>query len=243
MDADGNMYDDSGFNVQVDAGGWPLDGFQKTGKAGTRGHRPEQGAAAAKGHASPAGARIDPEATPTDESCRRIGSEAACEREMCYWSAGSQKCYVKYVPGSQGTYAQNYQDWWVKKVAEHNKWGEDGYFLDLGAHSGIWCSNTKLLEEKLGWSGVCVEPFPENGPTRGSFTNRTCTLVARALTGSIDGQAVRMDGADAQSMKLNLADVRRDSDGREGGKEATTASVATLFRDHVPTVNSCLCLL
>lgn len=83
-----------------------------------------------------------------------------CEATGCYWSADSRKCYVRYVPGSEGTYAQNFQDWWVRQLAEANGWGKDGTFLDLGAHSGLWCSNTKLLEEKLGWRGVCVEPFP-----------------------------------------------------------------------------------
>eukprot|EP01052_Picozoa_sp_SAG31_P014123 SAG31_NODE_867_length_11367_cov_25.365992_5_plen_278_part_00 len=88
-------------------------------------------------------------------------NQTACEgSSKCYWSAGSRKCFVRYEPGSEGTYAQNYQDWWVKQVAEGNSWGKGSVFLDLGAHSGLWCSNTKLLEQQLGWRGVCVEPFP-----------------------------------------------------------------------------------
>ena len=35
----------------------------------------------------------------------------------------------------------------VRKVAEANSWGAGGTFLDLGAHFGMWCSNSKLLEE------------------------------------------------------------------------------------------------
>lgn len=33
------------------------------------------------------------------------------------------------------------------------------HFLDIGAHDGISCSNSKRLAE-LGWSGACVEPSP-----------------------------------------------------------------------------------
>ena len=175
MDADGNLYDDTGFQVAADAGGWPLDGF----KPGVL--KSQQQRAESSSFPRVAGAAL------SDAECRSIAQQGKCENEGCYWSSDSRKCYVKYVLGSEGTYAQNFQDWWVRKVAEHNKWNR-GFFLDLGAHSGIYCSNTKLLETKLNWSGVCVEPFPENGPSKGSFRERTCRLVQRALTGSIDGQ-------------------------------------------------------
>eukprot|EP01046_Picozoa_sp_COSAG06_P021088 COSAG06_NODE_1569_length_9072_cov_3.562242_1_plen_172_part_00 len=118
--------------------------------------------------------RSHPDAAPTPHSNKVFSAEQhtsiatcsthhereSCEGAACYWSVDSRKCYVKYVPGSEGTYAQNYQDWWVHKLAKANGWGKDGTFLDLGAHSGLWCSNTKLLEETLSWRGVCVEPFP-----------------------------------------------------------------------------------
>ena len=60
----------------------------------------------------------------------------------------------------------------------HSQWGQDrwvaekvfpgvkdGYFVDIGSGHGIKDSNTKALEA-LGWSGVCVDPFPQSMETR-----------------------------------------------------------------------------
>jgi hypothetical protein len=284
MDADGNLYRPDGVKVPTDAGGMPIAGVGAFPLLSDL-HRAQHGrgsrddAAADDGRAAaptslvtaapPAAAPPvvapgpQPQATDTSQRsrrCSRYGAAKECNQGGCYWSDDSSTCYVRHVPGSDGTYAQNYQDWWVERVARHNHWdASGGYFLDIGAHSGLWCSNTKLLEERLGWNGVCecnsaaaaafaaaalsalipshtavvcravlagVEPFPENGPTVGSFVNRTvrhcalwqwcpcllamligaacswscrqCLLVPRALTGTVDGKEVRMDGADAQ---------------------------------------------
>jgi len=56
---------------------------------------------------------------------------------------------------SEDWYSQAGQDQWVTEFFE-NKRG--GYFLDIGAHDGWGDSNTWYLEEKLGWSGICLEP-------------------------------------------------------------------------------------
>ena len=167
----------------------------------------------------------------TDADCRPFLEPGLCEQHGCYWSTDSRTCYKKHVLGSDGTFAQNYQDWWVRKVAERNGWTGGGYFLDLGAHSGIWCSNTRLLEEQLGWRGVCVEPFPENGPTVGSFRNRSCVLVPRALTGqdSLDGTSIEMElGTDSQSTRVVTSDGDRIRDAY-GGQKATLMSIGALL--------------
>ena len=33
-----------------------------------------------------------------------------------------------------------------------------GFFLDSGAADGVTGSNTQLLEDKFGWTGICIEP-------------------------------------------------------------------------------------
>jgi hypothetical protein len=59
--------------------------------------------------------------------------------------------------GSDLTYSQNFQDTWVVRLAAANGWvGKPGYFLDLGAFNGVYCSNSKLLEDILGWDGASV---------------------------------------------------------------------------------------
>ncbi len=38
---------------------------------------------------------------------------------------------------------------------------ENGIFIEVGAYDGIDQSNTKLLEECYGWSGILIEPSPK----------------------------------------------------------------------------------
>ncbi len=38
---------------------------------------------------------------------------------------------------------------------------ENGFFVDVGAHDGIWYSNSYFFETHRKWRGICVEPFPE----------------------------------------------------------------------------------
>jgi FkbM family methyltransferase len=37
----------------------------------------------------------------------------------------------------------------------------NGFFLDIGAHDGVYLSNTLLLEKRYGWNGVCIEGNPD----------------------------------------------------------------------------------
>jgi FkbM family methyltransferase len=34
----------------------------------------------------------------------------------------------------------------------------NGTFIEVGAYDGVWSSNTKLLEECYGWTGILIEP-------------------------------------------------------------------------------------
>ena len=76
----------------------------------------------------------------------------------------------------------------------------------------------------------------ENGPTKGSFLDRSCALIPRALTGTHNGQVVKMHTpTDAQSMQLKLEQLRPSTGvGRggatEGGMEATTIAITTLLQ-------------
>ena len=55
------------------------------------------------------------------------------------------------------SYSQFGQDLHLLNKVYQNK--KTGYFVEVGAYNGIDMSNTYLLE-KLGWSGLCVEPNP-----------------------------------------------------------------------------------
>lgn len=39
---------------------------------------------------------------------------------------------------------------------------ENGSFIEVGANDGIYQSNTKLLEERYGWTGILIEPSPSS---------------------------------------------------------------------------------
>lgn len=55
-------------------------------------------------------------------------------------------------------YALNELDVKLEKFIKKN----NGYFVELGANNGFKQSNTLYLEHKFGWSGLLIEPSPEN---------------------------------------------------------------------------------
>lgn len=53
---------------------------------------------------------------------------------------------------------QHLQDQYVNENIFKNK--RNGVFLDIGANNGIAINNTLFFEKELGWTGICVEPYP-----------------------------------------------------------------------------------
>lgn len=51
----------------------------------------------------------------------------------------------------------------------------NGFFLDSGASDGLSGSNTRLLEEEYGWTGICVEP--NDDLFRQLVANRRCICL------------------------------------------------------------------
>lgn len=56
------------------------------------------------------------------------------------------------------SHGQILQDLWVLFELEFQA---NGYFVEFGAYDGTTHSNTMLLEERFGWTGLLVEPNPE----------------------------------------------------------------------------------
>lgn len=46
------------------------------------------------------------------------------------------------------------QEYWVASMLNFK---EKGFFVDIGAHDGVFLSNTYGLESQLQWSGICIE--------------------------------------------------------------------------------------
>lgn len=69
------------------------------------------------------------------------------------------------------------QDAWVYGEVFDEK--RDGYFVDIGAHDGVYLSNTYLLEKRYRWKGLLIEANPES--FRSLQRNRSSTCIKACL--------------------------------------------------------------
>jgi FkbM family methyltransferase len=102
------------------------------------------------------------------------------------WLARSilKPVYLEESLKSEGYYSQSGQDKWIVETLLPEL--HSGVFLDIGAHDGVSFSNTLYLEQKLGWTGIAVEPIPEVFDKLNS--NRQCVKVNGCI-GSKSGKA------------------------------------------------------
>jgi len=91
------------------------------------------------------------------------------------WAAVKQTLHV------QKWYAAGQQDMWVALAVEPGK--RNGYYVDVGAADGIVHSNTYVFD-RMGWKGVCIDPFPTN------MQVRTCQVFRQPLF-SVSGKKVK----------------------------------------------------
>ena len=56
-------------------------------------------------------------------------------------------------------YSQYEQDKIINEIYITNN--RNGVFVDIGAHDGIFLSNSYFFEKHLGWKGICIEPNPD----------------------------------------------------------------------------------
>ena len=85
----------------------------------------------------------------------------------------------------QRFYSQLGQDKWI--LGNVYPGVRNGYFVEVGAWDADLDSNSKALEE-AGWTGVCVEPFPQH------WTHRTCRLFKEAVS-SRKGERIQFRAA------------------------------------------------
>jgi len=121
------------------------------------------------------------------------------------------------------------QDLWVYGEVFNEKKG--GFFLDIGAHDGVYLSNTYLLEKKLGWNGICIE----GNPTTFSDLrrNRRSNCVNACLDSDEGEVEFVLDG-------VNGGILSNDCDNRDGAgktiKIKTKALVDVLDANDAPPV-------
>ncbi len=104
---------------------------------------------------------------------------------------------------------------------------KDGFFLDVGSGPGTIGSNSKALEE-LGWTGICVDPFPSQ------MEGRTCKMETEVVS-SVSGQIVKFHthsglGGIADTLGKWKAEAEKSP-----VVEMTTTTLGELLdRDHAP---------
>ena len=72
----------------------------------------------------------------------------------------------------QDSYSYQGQDLFVMEMLNGLR---GGFFLDSGASNGLRGNNTWLLEQSLGWTGICVEPNAESFAQL--VANRACICL------------------------------------------------------------------
>jgi FkbM family methyltransferase len=73
------------------------------------------------------------------------------------------------------------QDYWV--YGEVFNETEDGFFLDIGAHDGVFLSNTFILEKIYNWEGICIEANPK------TFVDLEASRDCKCINKCIDKQS------------------------------------------------------
>lgn len=122
--------------------------------------------------------------------------------------------------GQSLSVAQAGQDFWV--YAEAFNLMKHGYFVDVGAHDGIFLSNTFLLELRYAWKGLCVEANPRT--FLDLSRNRSCACANVC----IDSVAGAVDFA-LRGTVGGIIDDQTDNKGFSDSDSTLRISSVTLF--------------
>jgi Methyltransferase FkbM domain len=104
----------------------------------------------------------------------------------------------------------------------------NGFFLDVGSGHGTIGSNTKALED-LGWTGICVDPFPTY------MEGRTCRME-KVVVSSVAGQVVKFHTHAGLGGIADTLGKWKEEAAKSPAVELTTTTLAeVLARDHAPS--------
>ena len=121
-------------------------------------------------------------------------------------------------------YGQILQDLWVLYELDLH---QGGYFVEFGAHDGRTHSNTKLLEDRFGWTGILAEPNPDLSEVLRA--ERRATVDTRCVWDSSGGHVALLLTEDSE-LSTVAGHAERDLH--------TAARAATAVREvAVPTVS------
>ena len=129
-----------------------------------------------------------------------------------------------------------------EKLEKYLNW-KNGYFVELGANDGLSQSNTKYFELFRNWSGVLVEPYPENFQKCKKNRSRNSKVFNFACVG-FDFKQKRVRLAYSNLMTVSL-DGRSDIDDKwahahEGNPFLNAGEVVHEFSIDAITLNEIL---
>lgn len=117
----------------------------------------------------------------------------------------------------------------VLKVLEHIGHVRNGIYVEAGAHDGIDQSNTKYLNERLGWKGILVEP------SRSAFdkliVNRSNDICVHGCLVSSD-YAEQVVWGDFDGGLMSSVEGKRLDSSRMNLKSAPAITLDKLFSDN-----------
>lgn len=123
------------------------------------------------------------------------------------------------------SHAQILQDLWVLYMLETLR---GGYFVEFGACDGRSLSNTRLLEEAYGWTGILAEPNPVWHDAL--IANRKAVIDLRCVAAH-SGEMVGFLSTDAMPELSRMADIVPDDVHERNGNRSSPT------RCQVPTVS------
>lgn len=102
----------------------------------------------------------------------------------------------------------------------------DGFFVDVGAASGVELSNTFVLEKDFGWGGICSEPG--RGWHKQLHRNRQCAIDERCVWSASSVQLEFMECSDRELSTVASFASSDDRDRSERGADAYRVESVTL---------------
>ncbi len=128
---------------------------------------------------------------------------------------------IRYALGLEEFNGTTGQDLWVMHSVHPGV--TDGFFVDLGSADGVAASNTWTLE-RLGWTGICIDPFPRN------MDGRTCQMFAEAVD-DVGGRTVQFQNPGSYSGGLvEHAGFWVLSKDKENAVTVTTTTLSDILR-------------
>lgn len=129
-------------------------------------------------------------------------------------------------------YSQKGQDKYLNENVFQFK--KEGVFFDIGAHDGISYSNTYYFEQKLEWTGICIEPqkkiFEQLTKNRKSICVNCCIFDQNKDVEflQVNGPSDMLSGITTTFDARHLARAKREVSQLGGSLEILTVPAYTL---------------